>query len=123
MSRSDVGWSNPRILLLFTAVFLCGLAVGAAATSSLFHGKWGPGAKRMDLATLRTELHLTPQQEVVVEKELDDYVKYYQNIEEEREDVAEHGKMRILSVLSPEQKQRFLELFGTEPLLKVRPAP
>jgi hypothetical protein len=43
---------------------------------------------------------------------LDDYGKYYQNIEDEREDVAEHGKQRILSVLDERQKKRFNEIFG-----------
>ena len=65
---------------------------------------------------LKAELNLTPDQERFVTKELDDYAKYYQNIEEEREDVAEHGKRRILEVLNPEQRKRFLELFKSPPL-------
>ncbi len=70
----------------------------------------------MGLSQLRKRLHLTPEQDVIVTKELDDYVKYYQNIEEEREDVAEHGKIRILSVLNPAQKKLFLEMFKSSSL-------
>ncbi len=40
-------------------------------------------------------------------KILDDYGKFYQNIEDEREDVAEDGKKRILEVLTPDQRRLF----------------
>ncbi len=65
---------------------------------------------------LKTRLQLTPDQAAIVARELDDYAKYYQNIEEEREDVAEHGKRRIFDVLNPEQKRLFLEIFRTQSL-------
>jgi hypothetical protein len=42
---------------------------------------------------------------------LDDYGKYYQNIEDEREDVAEHGRRRILDTLTPDQQTRFNRIF------------
>ena len=67
-------------------------------------------AQRLGAQHLKTELQLTPEQNATVMKVLDDYGKYYQNIEDEREDVAEHGKERILSVLDAQQKRRFLEL-------------
>jgi hypothetical protein len=54
-------------------------------------------------------------------KVLDAYGKYYQNIEDEREDVAEHGKQRILSVLNPDQKKRFLDLLKNPALLPNSP--
>jgi hypothetical protein len=60
---------------------------------------------------LKAELNLTPDQERVVTKVLDDYAKYYQNIEDERDDVAEHGKQRILDVLRPEQQKKFTKIF------------
>lgn len=43
-------------------------------------------------------------------KILDDYGKFYQNIEDEREDVAEYGRRRILNALTPEQQIRFNEM-------------
>jgi hypothetical protein len=107
-------WSNPRVLAIFGLVFLCGLTFGAALTTFLHGGYRYPtrAHAQMSLADLRTQLQLTPEQEKTVTKELDDYAKYYQNIEEQREDVAEHGKRRILSVLTPEQQRRFLEIFS-----------
>lgn len=45
-------------------------------------------------------------------KILDDYAKFYQNIEDEREDVAEYGSRRILSALTPEQRVQFNEMIA-----------
>ena len=60
--------------------------------------------------TMRSELPYRPQEQTVSQV-LDDFAKYYQNLEEQRDDVAEAGKRRILSVLDDSQKQRFYELF------------
>lgn len=110
-------WSHPQVLTILALVFLLGIAVGVAATRAYFHSRMvhKPVALAVRLTALKTELHLTPQQEGVVTKELDDYAKYYQNIEEERTDVAQHGRQRILSVLTPEQQKRFVELFDQLP--------
>ena len=69
-------------------------------------------ARNFGLARLKAELNLTPQQTQTVTKELDEYAKYYQNIQEQYEDVADHGKQRILEVLTDQQKKRFNELCG-----------
>lgn len=69
-------------------------------------------AQRVGLSRLKTELNLTLDQQKVVTEVLDDYAKYYQNIEDEREDVAEHGERRILDVLTPEQQKKFTRIFG-----------
>jgi len=69
-------------------------------------------AQHFGLSHLRAELNLTPEQERVVTKVLDDYAKYYQNIEDERDDVADHGRERILAVLTPEQQKKFTKIFG-----------
>jgi hypothetical protein len=110
MRHNDAGWSNPKVLAIVAIIFLCGAAVGSAVTRQYLHSKLFP--KHQDqLARLKAELNLTPDQEKIVTKELDDYAKYYQNIEEQREDVAEHGKQRILEVLNDQQKKRFNEIF------------
>jgi hypothetical protein len=71
-------------------------------------------AKRYGLERLKTQLNLTPVQEQTIMGVLDDYGKYYQNIEDEREDVAEHGKQRILAVLDDQQKARFKQIFHSQ---------
>jgi hypothetical protein len=124
LRHSDAGWSNPKVLTILAVVFLCGAAVGSAITSGLLHSRTPldrstamEQARHIAFAHLSTELNLTPEQEQTVMKVLDDYGKYYQNIEDEREDVAEHGKQRILSVLNDQQKKRFLELLKNPGLL------
>lgn len=121
MRQCDARWSNPKVLLICTVIFLCGAAVGSAITRTYLHARmFAPlpqqrvmeTARRIGLQRLKTELNLTPAQETTVTEVLDDYGKYYQNIEDEREDVAEHGKQRILSVLDERQKRRFNEIFG-----------
>ncbi|MFL6352538.1 MAG: hypothetical protein ACJ74Z_11895 [Bryobacteraceae bacterium] len=118
MRHTDAGWSNPKVLTIVAVIFLCGAAVGTAVTRQYLHSKMFPArvpvelAPHVNLKTLKAKLSLTPDQEKIVTKELDDYVKYYQNIEEQREDVAEHGKQRILDVLDDQQKKRFLAMFN-----------
>ena len=120
VGHNHAGWSNPKVLAIVAVIFLCGAAFGAAVTRQYLHSKLFPArqqqaidvARHLGLTRLKAELNLTPDQEKTVTKELDDYAKYYQNIEEEREDVAEHGKQRILNVLNEQQKKRFNEIFN-----------
>ena len=114
---------------MFAVIFICGLAFGAAITNVVLHAKLaGPNhqqsmanAQRMGLDRLKTGLGLTAGQEQTIMKVLDDYGKYYQNIEDEREDVADHGRQRILSVLNAQQRKRFLELLRDPSLLPNSP--
>ena len=108
----DASWSNPKILLVLALIFLCGTAVGSALTQRVIHSRITRSkSMEVQLKDLKSSLSLTTEQQRIVNKELDDYAKYYQNIEEERMDVAQHGKQRILAVLTPEQQRRFLQLF------------
>jgi Spy/CpxP family protein refolding chaperone len=92
-------------------VFLCGAALGAAFTRTFLHNRVAGAQTAASLQNLTEKLQLTPEQQRVVLQELDDYAKYFQNIEEERQDVAEHGRERILRVLNPEQQKKFKALF------------
>ncbi len=115
-------WSNPKVLVVFALLFLSGASVGAFGMRQYLHGKLVvandvevmEAAHRVGLQRLAQQLSLTPKQILIVTRELDEYAKYYQNIEEERADVAEHGKYRILRVLDDEQKRRFNEIFGLQ---------
>lgn len=129
LRHTDAGWSNPKVLAILAVIFLCGAALGSAITSRLLHARMTmadrrttmESAQRLGVQHLKAELHLSPEQNETVMKVLDDYGKYYQNIEDEREDVAEHGKQRILSVLDDQQKRRFLELLKDPSLLPNSP--
>ena len=119
LRKNEAGWTNPKVLTIFALIFLCGAAFGGAVMRSYLHRvQRDPhdlrieSASHMKLERLRSELQLTPEQEHFVNQELDDYSKYYQNIEDERRDVAEHGRQRILDRLNKEQKQKFNDMFG-----------
>jgi hypothetical protein len=117
-STEESGWSNPKVLAILAVVFLCGTAFGAAAMRQYLH-RWMPlqtghefvyQGKRLGLEQLKTELRLRPDQALQVELMLDDFAKYYQNIEDQRSAVAVMGKEKILDVLDADQKQRFEQM-------------
>lgn len=119
LRQDDAGWSNPKVLTIFGVIFLCGLAAGAVITRAYLHARMPvavqqertiEAAQRFGLERLKTTLNLTSTQQSTITEVLDDYSKYYQNIEDQREDVAEHGKQRILDVLDEGQKARFKEI-------------
>jgi hypothetical protein len=119
LRKNAAGWSNPKVLTIFALIFLCGAAFGGALMRSYLHRlQRDPhylsieSASHMRLDRLKSELQLTTEQEHFVTQELDDYSKYYQNIEDERRDVAEHGRQRILDRLNEQQKRKFNDLFG-----------
>jgi len=112
----DASWSNPRILLVLALIFLCGTAVGSAVTQRVIHSRVTRSkSMEVQLKDLKSALNLTLEQQQTVNKELDDYAKYYQNIEEERANVARYGKERIFKVLTPEQRKRFNQIFDHLP--------
>ncbi|HXR78351.1 MAG TPA: hypothetical protein VN737_20395 [Bryobacteraceae bacterium] len=123
LRRDDAGWTNPKVIAILAVVFLCGSAFGAAVMREYLHAKFMPPAgrdfiyhgKRIDFDTLKTDLNLSKDQERTVSQVLDDFGKYYQNLEEQRDDVAEAGKRRIVAVLSPDQRLRFYRLFREQP--------
>lgn len=125
--ETEPGWANPKVLTIFALIFLCGAAFGGAVVRSYLHRiQRDPhelsieSARHMGLGRLKAELQLTAEQEHFVTQELDDYSKYYQNIEDERRDVAEHGRQRILDRLNAEQKRKFNDLFG-QPMQAAQP--
>jgi hypothetical protein len=105
----DAGWHNRKVLIIFAVIFICGIACGGAVVDLYMHSKimrTPPSVHKLE-----DDLHMNAEQRRAVEHELDEYAKYYQNIEEERESVAEQGKRNILRVLTPEQQKRFSQLF------------
>ena len=119
LRHGDVTWSNPKVISTLAIIFLCGAAFGAVITRGYIHSRWtaqatpSPAiekARHVGLGNLTASLNLTAAQEQQITKILDDYGKFYQNIEDEREDVAEYGRQRILNALTPEQRVRFNDM-------------
>ena len=97
--------------MIIAVIFLCGAVCGTAAAVFYMHRVIQSPRRIYTIQRLESELQLTPQQRETVRHELDDYAKYYQNIEEERQSVAEQGKRNILKVLTPEQQHLFNQIF------------
>jgi hypothetical protein len=118
--REDNGWSNPKVLIILAIIFVCGVAVGSAVTRSYLRRVMIPAssvravevARRVGVARLRTELNLTPVQENGLMQVLDDYGKYYQNIEDDRDDVAAHSQQLIMNLLTTGQQKRFKQILA-----------
>ncbi len=123
LRQSDAGWSNPKVLGILAIIFVCGIACGSALTRVVIHSRMETGssyqsmerAREVGWQKLKTYLDLSPDQVQIVTKELDDYAKFYQNIEDQREDVAQLGTQRILNVLTPDQRKRFYQLLRIKP--------
>lgn len=71
-------------------------------------------AREVPITNLAKELDLTPDQKKAVMFQLDEYGKYYQNIEEERADVARHGIQAIMNCLNENQRKVFARKFGVK---------
>lgn len=131
LRQRDNGWCNPRVLTILAVIFICGMACGSAATRALLHYRFIAETSnthsidryRGQFEQLKKELNLTPQQVDFVTKELDDYAKYYQNIEDQREDVAQMGTQRIAAILTPQQRERFYKMLGISAAVGANAAP
>ncbi len=123
LHRDEAGWANPKVIVILAVVFLSGSVFGAAAMREYLHTRLHlPAAhdflyhgQRVGFDDLKSALNLTEDQEETVKQVLDDFAKYYQNLEDQRDDVTEAGKRKIFAVLTPDQKRRFNSLFREPP--------
>jgi Spy/CpxP family protein refolding chaperone len=115
---------NPKVLLTLVFVFLAGAATGALSMQLGLHDKLhrtaaaaGPGRPAVPapqsassdavLQRFKAELNLTPEQTVQIAAVLEDYRSYFDSLREQLDDVRSTGKMRILEVLNPQQREKF----------------
>jgi hypothetical protein len=115
----DAGWSNPKVLTIFAFIFLCGAMTGAVGMREFMHirvpvseTRVMEAAKSLPPELLSSKLNLTAEQKKAVTGQLDEYAKYYQNIEEEKSDVARHGIQAIMDCLTEDQRKQFAKMFG-----------
>jgi len=112
-------WRNSQVLGLLVLVFVAGALSGAFAYRMVrVAQKSSAGANILNLkessslAQLQRELALTPEQTKQVQAIIDDYKRYYGNIQDQFEEVRATGKNRIVQVLDPEQRQKFEKLMA-----------
>jgi len=108
-----ISWQNPKVLRVLFLVFIAGGLTGAVTfrtAKMVLHREAPkePREKAMDI--LQRELNLTPTQSGQVAAIIDDYKRYYGNIQDQVEEVRATGKSRILQVLDPQQRTKFEKL-------------
>lgn len=115
MSGNHYSWSNPRVLLTFSLIFLCGALVGAIAitlTQSQTFVASSPQELNRDLTLTRltTELDLTEAQQERLRVVLDDYFQYYHALQDQLDEVKASGRDKITELLTDEQKVKFQKM-------------
>ena len=116
-------WHNPRVLFVLLLVFLSGSLAGAVAMRYAFHpappqpaAYWTQSGKEFTLQHFVSELDLNPQQAAEIAAILDDFMVYYHTLQAQMDEVRGNGKGRILSVLNPEQQQKFRRMLQDVPV-------
>ena len=113
-----ISWRNPKVLRVLALVFVAGALSGAVtyriARMTMRTAPQPPPVSSMGgkdtLGMLKRELNLTPTQADQVAAIIDDYKRYYGNIQDQVEEVRATGKSRILQVLDPQQRSKFEKL-------------
>jgi uncharacterized membrane protein len=115
----SASWQNPKVALTLLLVFLCGAAAGAVGmrfTSVAAAAKpvpaWKDGGRDVTLQRFKKELKLNGKQAAELEEVLDDFMKYYQTLQAQMDEVRANGKERILGVLDDSQKEKFNQMMG-----------
>ena len=114
-------WRNPQLLLVLALIFLCGAIAGAVVMGTAFHHwpgnarpapSWREGGKEISLQRFKKELNLTPAQSAELELVLDDFMKYYQMLQSQMDEVRAMGKTRIQRVLDEDQQRKFEKMLS-----------
>jgi len=110
-------WQNPRIFSTLLLVFLAGATAGAVSMKLGLHQVLHPPAPTPAsvLQKFRTDLDLTPAQAQKISVILDDYLQYFQSVQEQQKENRATGRMRILQELNPSQREKFQKMMGEIP--------
>ena len=120
------GGKNPKIIGTLILVFLAGAAAGALVMQLGLHERLHrtvsastaqPVHKATDandalVQRFKTELNLSGDQTEKLAMVLGDYRLYYQNLQEQLDDVLATGKTRILQILDKDQRAKFERIMG-----------
>jgi hypothetical protein len=71
---------------------------------------WKEEGKEITLDRFRKELGLTSDQARQMEVVLNDFVMYYQTLQQQMVEVKSSGKERILQILDQNQREKFLRM-------------
>ncbi len=117
MAAQHYSWSNPRVLLTFSLIFLCGALVGAIGiTLTTDPSGYSPAAspqemsRNLTLGNLSRDLDLSEAQRERLSKVLDDYFQYYYALQDQLDEVKASGQEKMLEILDEQQRAKFREM-------------
>jgi hypothetical protein len=118
VSVNHYSWSNPRVLLTFSLIFLCGALVGAIAITLTAQSQAYTASspeelnRELTLTRLTTELDLTEAQQEKLRVVLDDYFQYYHALQDQLDEVKASGRDKITELLTDDQKVKFTQMLN-----------
>lgn len=121
MANRHYSWSNPRAVLTFALIFLCGALTGAIALTLTADHSYSPASSRQELdrnltlSTLSKELDLSHEQSIRLQVVLDDYFQYYHALQDQLDEVKATGQEKILEILNDEQRAKFERMMNQKP--------
>jgi hypothetical protein len=122
MLRNDDNGFNPRVIAILAVIFFCGAAFGAVGTNLYLHRFFAPvkgpsfayQGRRITMEQMQHDLDLSADQRETIKLILDDYAKYFLNLEDQRQTLYESGRLKILDVLNDQQKAKFERLLHND---------
>jgi hypothetical protein len=119
-------WRNSKVVATLALVFFTGAVAGALWNKLMMAPAASPSpamnqaSRDVTVERFRKELKLNDAQAAKLELVLDDFMKYYQTLQSQMDDVRSAGREQILQVLDDSQKERFnqlmMELHGKQKL-------
>ena len=119
------GGKNSKIIGTLVLVFLAGAASGALVMQLGLHERLHrtvsaasaqpvrkPVTNDALVQRFKTELNLSGAQTEKIAMVLGDYRLYYQNLQDQLDDVRATGKTRILQILDQDQRAKFERIMG-----------
>lgn len=121
LHNRDSGF-NPKVIGILAVMFLCGTAVGALGMNLYLHRFLTPlkesyfsyQGHRLTMEQLQTELDLNADQSETIKLILDDYAKYFLDLEDQRQTLYQSGRLKIQDVLNDQQKAKFERLLRSD---------
>jgi uncharacterized membrane-anchored protein YhcB (DUF1043 family) len=122
-AAGNTSWQNPKVLTTLVLVFVAGAFSGALSMRWGLHERMhpqvtslrNPEAAKALLDRCRKELNLTPKQANEMATVLDDYKQYYENLQDQMDEIRGTGRERIKQILTKEQQLRFEKILGEVP--------
>ncbi len=116
-------WQNPRVFSTLILVFLAGGASGALWMQPDLHKRpyrvsaasrepSRDSASKINLQKFQSALDLSTAQSEKIALVLDDFSLYYEDLQDQADDLRATGKTRILQILDANQRDKFEKLMS-----------